>query len=34
MCSTLDHPNKPIVSLILGQAIGKLPQDKDLALMR
>ena len=32
MCLTLDHLDKPIVLLTLGQAIGKLVHDKDLEI--
>ena len=30
MCSTLDHPEKPIYSLTLEQVIGKLVHGEDL----
>ena len=33
-CSTLDHPDKLIVSLVLGQTVRKLVLNKDLSILR
>ena len=34
LCSTLDHPGKPTISLALGQTVGKLVLNEDYYVMK